>query len=819
MTTPMQASSSKTMRIDIPPADLEPTPGGPALEAPAAIEVPSQISHRDFQEFFQNVYDGALICTMDGFVVAANLRAEQLLGQTAEALVGVPVIRLISGGAPELLGTILHTLSEDRFVLLQANVMRAGEGPFPAEIAAHFLSFSSTGYLSFFIRDVTLRKEAEAQSRTEFIALQNAGDGIAITDLEGRLQYANPAFLRLWALNKDGVIGHPPIVSLFRKPQAAEAMMKSVRAGTPWFGEMEAERHNGSVFFSHLSVSPNINEDDEMIGMVFACRDVSQSKSDQQKLERYRDHLEDLVKERTRELTRANRKLEKEVHERIQAEEASKNARHYVETVIATSQDGIFVIDAEGLFEYGNEAFINILGWPREDLMRQPFMKVIPEDKHAFILERWQEVQRGEGHPYETDILTSQGERRTLLVSHKDMVIGGEPKFCVMVSDITERKKVEVDLLRAIARLKEHDKAKTQFVSNVSHELRTPLTSIGYAVENMLGGVVGPLPDRARSYVEMLKEDCQRLSRTISDILDLSRIERNALVLSLLRVPFSRFAQRTAESLRVQAEAKGITFTVKALPGSGFVECDIKKMERVILNIVNNAIKFTPEDGRISVELLRDQSAPGVLRLDICDSGIGIPAEHIGRVTERYYRIGEHVGGTGLGLAIAREIVELHGGKIALSSPPPGWETGTAVALELPVVESPTLLVVDDEKAVLLTTEHMLSEGYRVRTCDAGRQALQMMRNEPPAMVLLDMVLGDMDGPEVLMHMKADHQLRNIPVLAMSGRPLDGPKQGILDGFGVSLIEKPWHVDDMLDRIEEAFMNSEAPASPVPLQD
>ncbi|MDP6635355.1 MAG: PAS domain S-box protein [Phycisphaerae bacterium] len=131
---------------------------------------------------------------------------------------------------------------------------------------------------------------------------------------------------------------------------------------------------------------------------------------------------------------------------------ADTDARHdlknYLDTIIQTSHDGIFVVDREGRFEFGNEAFFQILGWPADELIGHDFIKVIPPDFHEFILERWEEVQAGKGEPYEVDIVRKNGQRRSLLVSHRHMTIAGQRKYCVIAKDVTESKQAEEALKR-----------------------------------------------------------------------------------------------------------------------------------------------------------------------------------------------------------------------------------------------------------------------------------------------------------------------------------------------------------------------------------
>ena len=153
--------------------------------------------------------------------------------------------------------------------------------------------------------------------------------------------------------------------------------------------------------------------------------------------------------------------LVRDVSEREERTSEIADGREYLETLVNTSHDGILVVDADGRFEFGNNAFFNTFSWPPEDLIGHHFIKVVPTDQHAFILERWKEVQAGKGAPYEVDIVTKAGERRSLMVSHKDMTIGGKRKYCVVVKDVTDRKKNELALANYRDHLEELVEART----------------------------------------------------------------------------------------------------------------------------------------------------------------------------------------------------------------------------------------------------------------------------------------------------------------------------------------------------------------------
>ncbi|MCE9615173.1 MAG: response regulator [Lentisphaerae bacterium] len=371
--------------------------------------------------------------------------------------------------------------------------------------------------------------------------------------------------------------------------------------------------------------------------------------------------------------------------------------------------------------------------------------------------------------------------------------------------EIAERTAVEERLRQVVARLEAHSDSKDKFVSNVSHELRTPLASISHALENLHRGVLGPLDGPVLDYVMMMEEDCRRLIGTVTDVLDLNRIEAGRLVLNRRKVHLGRFVQQALNALRLQAERKRQDLDVRTNGTLTFVDCDAQKIERVIQNLVGNAIKFTPEGGRITLSVQQEASEPADVRLDVQDNGIGIEPEHLPRVTERYYRVGEHVTGAGLGLSLCKELLELHGGSLSMASPPPGLERGTVATVRLPAAPPPVVLVVDDDDSIRILLGRQLSGfGYRPVLAATGADALKALSADlRPDILIVDMLLPGMSGLELIAQVKADHRLRQIPVLVLTGYDVDEDKRLFLAGFDVQVVRKPWSRIDLIKILED----------------
>lgn len=381
------------------------------------------------------------------------------------------------------------------------------------------------------------------------------------------------------------------------------------------------------------------------------------------------------------------------------------------------------------------------------------------------------------------------------------------PRLCFFIRDITVRKRAFEALENAVARLEDYDRARSEFVSNVSHELRTPLTSMIYALHNMLNGVVGPLPERAIGYLERLDSDCHRLLNTVNDILDLRQIENKTLSLAQKPIPLLRLVEECASSMRLQAEQKRLTLTLD-LPGQDFfVVCDPLKIERVVINMLGNAIKFTPAGGTIEVGLDFDPEQPGYILLKVLDSGIGIPPEAIAKVTLRYFKVGEQPIGSGLGLAIAKEIVELHGGRISLRSPVPGRQRGTAVYVWLPVARAPDILIAAADSGPRAGLgRHLADRGYPVQTVgDAGELMRKLKENDFGAL-LLDTGLPGGDSMELILSLKQNKATAGIRVVALLRDDLAASRlETPLRGLGIPRIALPWSGDRVASELADAL--------------
>jgi signal transduction histidine kinase len=252
--------------------------------------------------------------------------------------------------------------------------------------------------------------------------------------------------------------------------------------------------------------------------------------------------------------------------------------------------------------------------------------------------------------------------------------------FFILLQDVTDvTEKIEA-LIALNAKLEAMDRVRSEFLTMVSHDLHTPLTAIKGSLDVLLHEAVGV--ELSRELLGIAQKNADRLFRLVSDILDLARIEEGRF--SMQREPFDVVValRGTIDRLLRLAQEKGITLTLQAPDGLSFVLADGLRMEQVFTNLLGNALKFTPSGGRVGV-MVKELATE--LLVEVRDSGVGIPMQHLDRVFDRFYRVqmpvGAEVEGTGLGLSICKAVVEEHGGRIWVESV---VGKGTAFFLTIP---------------------------------------------------------------------------------------------------------------------------------------
>ncbi|MBU6480236.1 MAG: response regulator [Nitrospirae bacterium] len=381
---------------------------------------------------------------------------------------------------------------------------------------------------------------------------------------------------------------------------------------------------------------------------------------------------------------------------------------------------------------------------------------------------------------------------------------------------------LEAKVCERTAELEQADRLRSQFLSHVSHELKTPLTSIKGFLQNLLDGLTGPLNEKQQRYLSRMLDNSDRLIRMIEDLLDRTRIQSGRLDLVPGEIDLGHCVADAVEQLRLLALAKRQTLEAVAPAVPLMVWADRDRLIQIVTNLIQNAVKFTPEGGSIMVTVRQeDQTLAGV---SVCDNGPGIPQEFLDQIFDPFFRVKQARRGTkglGLGLSIVRTLVELQGGTIvARSEPGQGAELSFTIPLLLTVAvplgsasaEAPRILVVDDDPDIRqLLQDRLRGNGYRVQSAVDGVGALEAVRAETFEGMILDIGIPSMDGMDVLRQIRRwDQQIPIVMVTASGSKEL--AVHAISVGAQAYLL-KPFDVDELQRVADYWFRPLERPSS------
>ncbi|WP_200207424.1 SpoIIE family protein phosphatase [Micromonospora coerulea] len=396
---------------------------------------------------------------------------------------------------------------------------------------------------------------------------------------------------------------------------------------------------------------------------------------------------------------------------------------------------------------------------------------------------------------------------------------------------------------RRAAALAELDAAKTEFFTDVSHELRTPLTLIAGPVQESLADEREPLPPAQRERLELVHRNTGRLRKLVNDMLDFARIEGGRLEAERVPTDLAALTRGVAESFGYAIQQSGLTFEVdvRPLPRTGYVDRDM--WEKVVVNLLSNALKYTLE-GTVRLRLDGDEES---VTLSVSDTGVGIPADQQPLLFRRFHRVrgggGRSQEGAGIGLALVQELVRLHGGDVGVRSvegegstftvripygrptaaragggePTPGsyaeqarrWVPDTApgptaadrVGGQAPPAGAPTVLVVEDNADLRQFLVGLLRPAYRVLAAGDGRAALDLVAAELPDLVLTDVMMPRMDGIALLAALRGDRRTAGVPVILLSARAGEEATVEGLRAGADDYLPKPFSSLELLARV------------------
>jgi len=384
--------------------------------------------------------------------------------------------------------------------------------------------------------------------------------------------------------------------------------------------------------------------------------------------------------------------------------------------------------------------------------------------------------------------------------------------------EFAEKEREARSLAQINEELRRLDELKSEFLAMVSHELRTPLTAIvGYS-RLLLRQVHGPLTDKQKEHQEAIFRSAQRLTDLINELLDVSRLESGRVELTPRPVDARLVVDHAIAVVAVAAQAKRIQISNEVTAEASAVSADPERLQQVLVNLLSNAVKFTPDGGRVTVASGRHKDQVWIA---VTDTGVGIPRDELARIWDPFYQVESTLrrrhGGSGLGLTIVRRLVELHGGLVRAESD--GENRGSRFTFTLPVATSPVVpeavqspdvsierilvgrrvLIVEDEKdnqdLMRAVVEDLL--GGTTSVCSDGERAVFEAVEDPPALILLDLMLPSLSGWEVARRLRQNHRTKNVPILAVTALARPQERESALHAGCDAYLSKPFSPDDM----------------------
>ena len=526
--------------------------------------------------------------------------------------------------------------------------------------------------------DITelLKRDVEIRDRDDRLAslVENAAVGIVEVAPNGRYRRVNAKFCDITGYASEELLNLTYVDITHPDDREVDiALNQELLDGetNSFIEEKRYIRKNGDVVWVQLSVAvvrDNLGGPNYTITIV---EDITERKNAEAALQTLNEELEDRVSERTVALGRSEERLR---------------------VIMDNTVDGIVVINEAGIVESFSHSAAQMFGYKSEEVVGENVSLLMPEperSRHDGYIRRY--LADGEariiGIGREVSGRRKDGSVFPMEIAVSEVGMDGDRLFTGLVRDITERKKVEQELVAASQAAVAANQAKSEFLSSMSHELRTPLNAImGYA-QLLRDYSEQPLTAEQRAGIEQILDGGQHLLVLINEVLDLSRIESGRVDLSLERVDLTQAIRDGLGLVKPLADKRDVTIVNEADTASKLqVTADPGRLKQVLLNLLSNAVKYNHEKGTVTVGMAVTDT--GMVRISITDTGPGIPAEKHDEVFRPFSRLGletSHIEGSGIGLTISRQLIEAMGGSLDFDST---VGEGSTFWFEVPIAET-----------------------------------------------------------------------------------------------------------------------------------
>jgi PAS domain S-box-containing protein len=547
------------------------------------------------------------------------------------------------------------------------------------------------------------------------------------------------------------------------------------------------------------------------------------------------------------------RGMDRDITIRKQAEQELRNLSDRLDLAIKSAQIGIWDWDIVNDRLVWDNRMYELFGVsPMScDLSQEAwaqFVQIIHPDEQVILYETVQQViTQDQELDTEFRIILPDGKIRIIkaygLVQRNSQ---GQPQRLIGINyDISDRKLAEAQLQQtneqlaaSNAELARATRLKDEFLANMSHELRTPLNAVLGISEALQQGVFGVINEKQRQSLQIIERSGNHLLALINDILDLSKIEAGQMKLNYTPIAISRLCQSSLAFIKQQAYQKRLQLELKIQPHLPKLLLDERRICQVLINLLNNAVKFTPEGGQITLEVTCQRlapetemtSQPDCIRFAVIDTGIGIAPDNIHKLFQPFIQIdsafNRQYAGTGLGLALVRRLVELHGGRVGVSSE---LGVGSCFTVDLPCTQSdsspelvnvgspdanstfqataeysPLILLAEDNEANIFSiSSYLEAMGYRIILAKNGQDAIALVKAQVPDLILMDIQMPGMDGLEVIKQIRLDQNFADIAIVVLTALAMPGDREKCLVSGANNYLTKPVQLKQLATIIQQ----------------
>jgi PAS domain S-box-containing protein len=627
---------------------------------------------------------------------------------------------------------------------------------------------------------------------------ETAPDAVFIVDRQDtRILDANHAACDLYGYSQDE-LRQRFAADLSAEP---ESIVEMVRAGAR-LAPMRMHRKKDGALFPVEMTSSALQQGGHDILVVFA-RDITARRQAERELQEHREHLEELVKERTAELLRE---------------------KQFNETLIDSLPGIFYVVGGDGRLVRWNRNMESVTGGTAEELGRSSLFDIVAPEDRPLVSARIKEVlASGTGLMAEVCLLARNDRRIPHYITGERTWLGEVPYLLGVGIDITARRQAEVALSEAKQVAEAASRAKSVFLANMSHEIRTPMNAI-LGFTQLLQRDPAATPMQLQRF-DTISRSGEHLLGLINDVLEMSKIESGRIALN--PTPFDLYAllEDVGIMFREPAMLRHLEFSIErasSLPPH--VEADEGKLRQILINLLGNAVKFT-EKGMVVLRVRAEMALGGgwYLVAEVEDSGPGIASDEIPRLFQPFAQASAGLrsgAGTGLGLAISREFARMMGGEIAVSS---RLGRGSIFRLEIPLrpvsalevrrrrgrviglqpgQPSCRVLVADDREENREVLSGMLeSAGFEVRQVSGGQEAINLFAAWRPRIILMDMRMPGMDGAEAIRRIRAMRGGGEVKIVSITASAFEEDRQVALAAGADAFIAKPFQETDLFAKI------------------